>query len=150
MFQKCELYYFEGLYLNEEEITKLGIHKTNGIGLIALLQNVDRVFEMSIDGYCNANKEELQINAMKKNKEYCYIIKNNSLVVLPFKIFYGVKNDKQIIAFWNYENVRDAKLLDIKSKGVGSIIFEMSSSQSMIGEYEGQLRLRKIYNNLHI
>lgn len=150
MYQKCELYAYEGLYLDEEEITKLNIQKTNSIGLVALLQNTNCVFEMNANGYFNANKEMLQVNAMKGNKEICYIMRNGILIVLPFKILYGVKNDKQIIAFWNNEKVRDAKFLDIKRNGVSSIIFEMSSSQPIVDQYEKQLKLRKIYNNLHI
>ena len=151
MFEKCELYYYEGLYLNEEEINKLGINKTNGIGLAALLQNTDKVLEMNVDGYYVADKETLQLSAIREDKEYCYIIKKNILIVLPFKILYGIKNSKQIIAVWYYQNVRDAKFLEInKTASVSSITFEISSSQPMVEQYQEQLKLRKIHNNLRI
>ena len=38
----------------------------------------------------------------------------------------------------------------IKKNGINCIIYEMSKSQSVISEYEKQLKIRKIYNNLHI
>lgn len=150
MFKKCELYYYDGLYLNEEEVKKLYIQKTDGIGLITALQKCISVYTLENGEKKHLDKKMLLNNAMKDNREFCYILKNNILVMLPIKVYYGIKNDYQVLAFWDDENIRDAMFDGVKRNGISILIADMAISSSMIDEYQKQLKLRKTYNSLNI
>lgn len=148
MFNECELYYYEGLYFNEEEINKLNIQKTDCIGLITLLQNYINVCEMNNCEMKQLNKEMLQDSALKDKKEFYFIIRDNNLIILPMKVYYGIKGGHQVLAFWDDKKIRDAKLVDVKKNGIAHIISDMASSQSLIDSYQKQIKMKKVYTYL--
>lgn len=147
MFNECELYYYEGLILDDDDIKELNMEKTNGIGLITLIQNYTNVFGIENGEIIEIDKEKLLNNVIKTEEEFCYIIRNNSLLLPPIKIYYGIKEDR-ILAVWENKQIRDIKLHEIRVTNICTIIEEMSNTDSFIKDFNKQKKLRKKYNSL--
>lgn len=148
MYKECELFYCDGLFLSSDEAKELNIEVADGIGLITLLQKYSNVFGMADGEVVSLDKQVLQNEALKANHMFCYIIKNNSLILPPIKIYYGIKKDNKILALWDSKRIRDIKLSDVKINNIHSIVEDMSSSNSLIEDFSKQLQLRKVYNSL--
>lgn len=149
MFSEYELYCHDSLILDQEDIIKLNIRKTDTIGIIGLIQSCSNLLQIkngevvSVDKYNYLNK----INNSKR--EICYINRGDSLILTPIVILYGIKDDDRILVLYNERNVRDAKLSSLKLENkINSIISDMGDSHSIVEEYNKQKKLRKIYDVL--
>lgn len=148
MFEKCELYYCDGLILTEEQVKDLNIEVTDNIGLIALIQKYNYIFEIKDENLKQADKRKILESVLNNGQKICCIKKENVLVLPPIKIYYGIKQGSQFLAFWDDEKIRDAKLSDIRINGIRSVIEDMTNSQELILEYKKQLKLRKVNDSL--
>lgn len=145
MISKCELYCYNGLFLDDETLEKLSVNKTDGIGILALLNSVNNVVEIS-NGKLNELSKEKFCSIVSLNDEYCYMIKNKSLIMLPITIYYGIKADNQVVAIYNNKNVRDVKYDEVLVKRVYAIIDDMKNSEKIVNMYNKQLMLKKKYD----
>lgn len=148
MLEKCNLYYYEGLYLNEEEIRKLNIRVVDGIQLTAMLSTCAHIYELRECQKNTLDKNAFISSILKESKPICFTIKGNSLVILPMIIHYGIKTDNQLLAFWNDEKVRDAKFIEAKRNGVLDLITDINNSGPIVDEFQKQASLRKVYSSI--
>lgn len=148
MFEKCELYYYDGLYLDEEAMNKINIQITNGIRLVTALQECVNVYELDNYEKRILDRDKLILNVLSSDKRFCFTVCNNDLIILPITIYYGIKSNDQLLAFWDDEKIREAKLASVKAKGIMCLISDINHSVSIVDNYKKQLQLKKAYNSL--
>ena len=148
MVEECELYYYYGLYLNKEDLEKLAINKATGMELLSLMRDYCNVVSLADEGkiLC-VDKNALQANVVF-DKEYCYMIRKDILILPDVTIYYSIKMENRIIAVYESKEVRDAKIKNIKLDDI-FIIQDMHESISIINEFNKQMNLKKTYNTLN-
>jgi len=147
MIEKCELYCYEGIYLDNMSLDKLNIKKINGIGMLSLLQQFSKIVGVSNGDLCELDKNDFQSSLLLSN-QYCYIIKKNTLIILPIVIYYGIKTDNEVSVVYKHENIRDAKFSEVLVKSILFMLDDMKDSEIIVNEINKQLRLKKSYDNL--
>lgn len=150
MFSGCELYSYSGLLLNELELKKLQIYKTDSIGAVTLIQNYSNVSSMELNktiddyDYIPLDKSVFLKQILSSSKEICYRIVKDSVIILPVQIHYGISDGERILALYDEKNIRDAKLSTVvKINKINSIIEDITNSNSLIQTYNKQKELRR-------
>ena len=151
MFKSCELYYCDGLYIDQEMAKSLSLQKTNSIGFLSLLENYDIILSIKNGNVSKADKTMLIKKIQKQlmdDGEICYLVRENSLIVPDITVYYGISDDESILALYDKKRIRDAKLSVVKCYDARNIIDDMSRSNDVLNKYNEQKRLRKIYYGL--
>ena len=137
MISKCELYNYNGLFLDNETLEKLEIIKTTWITILTLLNNVKGAIEI-IDGRIQDLNKDKFCSSISLNNDYFYMIKNNILIVLSIKVYYGIMADKQVVAIYDNQNVRDVKFNEVLIKKVYAIIDDIKNSEKVLNEFNNK------------
>lgn len=152
MFKACEFYYYNELYLDDEALNKLEIKKTNQVGLITLLGQYVKVVGINEEGQVfQYSKNTIQSKIMNSEQEHFYSIRNNTLIIYPIKIYYGIQNVQgKIFAVYDSKRIRDIKLSEANKNSIHVILTDVQDSLEVVENYQKQMRLKKLYNNLEI
>lgn len=148
MFEACEIYYYNGLYLDDEEMNKLHICHATGIELISMLQKYSNVFGLDDGELVDVNKDMLLNNCLTNKEGFFYTDQKGSLVLIPIKFYYGIKQGRQLLALYDNRQIRDIKLSVVSQYDVRRITDDMANSTSRIDDYNKQMKLRKVYSSL--
>lgn len=150
MLSAFEIYQFEGLFIDQEMIDSLNIGSCSNIELLAMMQDYSNVYSISNNKINVVEKQKIQADIMNSGNSFCYISKDSALYLLKVKVFYGIRSMKEIVALYEDKNVRDIKLKNANISGISSICYDISNSQSLVGEINKQKSLRKVYDTLKI
>lgn len=151
MFCSCELYYCDGLYIDQEMAQSLALQKTNNISFLSILGNYDTILSFKNGNIEKADKAKLIKKVQDQildDKEICYLIRDKALIVPDVLIYYGISINNNIIALYDKKSIRDAKLTFVKRYDAGKLVDDMADSNVIINAYDAQKKLQKIYNGL--
>lgn len=147
MIEKCDLYYYDGLYLDDECLNKLNINKADGLKMITLLNSYNKVYILKNDKTIEIDNNLFR-SCVKLASNYYYRISNNSIIIFPLKTYYGISNDKKLSAVYEEFNIRNVKFNEILNNNVLAMIDDIKSSENIVSEYNKQMSLKKTYNIL--
>ena len=152
MFKACEFYYYNELYLDAEVLNKLGIEKTNQVGLITLLSNYAKIMGINDNGdVFQYSKTTIQNKILNSEQEHFYCIRNNMVIIYPIKIYYGIKNNQdKVVAVYDSKRIRNIKLNEVLINSIHVILADIQDSSEIVENYQKQMKLKKLYNNLEI
>lgn len=152
MFKACEFYYYNELYLDDEVLNKLGIEKTNQVGLITLLSNYAKIMGINDNGdVFQYSKTTIQNKILNSEQEHFYCIRNNMVIIYPIKIYYGIKNNQdKVVAVYDSKRIRNIKLNEVLINSIHVILADIQDSSEIVENYQKQMKLKKLYNNLEI
>lgn len=152
MFKSCNVYCYSGLYLDEKMLHDLEIKKISGFDLIFMLQNYPSIYSLGVNQLQKVDKNSLIAVLSKddkKQQEFFYRVKNNSLVIVPIQMYYGISGlNGKLIAYYDDKNIRDAKLALSNSGGIQILAEDIDRERTKISEFNNQYQLRKIYSAL--
>ncbi len=120
MFNKKDFYLYDGFYFDDDIFCQSGISKTTGF----------------VGGPDNSNRE------------FCYTINNNRVILIPAVIYYGIAKSGQLLAYYPSKNVRDIMFNQLINYNINAIISDMCRSKDVIDEYSKHQRLIKSYKSL--
>lgn len=145
MVSKCDLYCYNGLFMNKDDLSELGIIVSNGINVFSLFNDINSVIKLS-NGKLNSIAKEKFYTNVSLSDNYCYMLKNKSLIILPITIYYCIEADNKIVAIYNNENIRNIKYDQVMVDKIQTIIDDMKYSESFVDMYNKQLSLKKKYD----
>lgn len=150
MFKACEFYYYNELYLDSEALSKLEIEKTNQVGLITLLSKYNKIMGINDNGdVFQYNKTTIQSKILDSEQEHFYSIRNDTVIIYPIKVYYGIKNNQdKVVAVYDSKRIRDIKLKEVLINNIHAILDDVQESSKVIENYQKQMKLKKLYNNL--
>ena len=151
MFKACEFYYYEELYLDNEALNKLLIKKIDQVGLITLLGKYSKVMGIHDGEVFQYSKSTIQSKILDPEQEHFYRVKNNTLIIYPIKIYYGIQNNQgKIFAVYDNKRIRDIKLSEANKNSIHVILTDVQDSSLIVESYQKQMKLKKLYNSLEI
>ena len=83
------------------------------------------------------------------NREFCYIVKGNKLILIPIEIYYGIAKSEQLLAYYTNRDIRDVMFNQVMSYNINAIISDMCRSKDKIDEYTKHQKLIKSYKKLN-
>lgn len=150
MFEKCNIYNYKGLYLNEEELEELKIQCSNGIEIIGILKDYQDVYIFMDDEPKEIpikNLYSILSSSEGKYKDYCYRINNGCFILMPsIEVFYGILHEgNNLISCYKDKDQRDKVLFKIRQYGVDdSLIQDMNETRDIVNEFAHQQRLTRM------
>lgn len=152
MFEGCEIYYYNGLFIDKEMFKNFCIQKKDAVGLYLILNNYQNIFMLKDTIPVPIDKNNLleSINLFEQiDKDYFFIEKGKSLLIVPLQVYYGIKSNSGIITMYDNKSVRDAKLISVRKNGLPELFNDISNSSDLIIKYNEQDKLKKVYKFLN-
>ena len=98
-------------------------------------------------------KKDVFFNSIERENCYFFIESENSLLIVPLKVYYGIKNYNGIITLYDNKNIRDAKLELVRKNGLSELFDDIGNKENLVNRYNEQEKVKKIcklldkYNN---
>ena len=152
MFEGFEIYYYNGLFIDKEMFKKYNIQKIDSVGLYPVLNKYQSIFELRND-ISVPIKKDVFFNSIERENCYFFIESENSLLIVPLKVYYGIKNYNGIITLYDNKNIRDAKLELVRKNGLSELFDDIGNKENLVNRYNEQEKVKKIcklldkYNN---
>ena len=149
MLKACELYSHGDLILDEEDITRFNMKKTDVIGIVQLIQEHANLIALKNGEVSILDKDKYIESLMHSKGVIWYISRGKSLILPHVQIHYAILDNEKILAIYNDEHIRDAKLSNaITTNKINLIIEDISTSHQFLKNYNDQKKLRKVYDRL--
>ena len=152
MLNKKDFYLYDGFYFVDEVFYHAGIIRNSGFELMILLQNYKEVYKLENDILLKQDKKkvsDLVGSSDSSNREFCYIVKGNKLILIPIEIYYGIAKSEQLLAYYTNRDIRDVMFNQVMSYNINAIISDMCRSKDKIDEYTKHQKLIKSYKKLN-
>ena len=126
--------------------------KASPISVLSLVNNCNNVLRFK-DGVLTIEKKEIISNELMRlstsKSEMCYMIRNNNLIILDTKTYYGIMSNNNILSLYDNKEIRDVKLQLAKEHGMSVLFEDISSSTQIINDYKKQKRKEVVLNQLN-
>ena len=153
MFKEYDLYYLhsDDIYLDQEKAREILLMKASPISILSLVNSYKNTLRFKDGVPVIENKEAVCNDLMRLStgrSDMCYIIRNNNLIILDAKIYYGIMSNNNIVSLYDNKEIRDAKLQLAKEQGMSVLFEDISSSTQTITDYKKQKRRELVLNQL--
>lgn len=153
MITKSHIYYYEGLFLDEDMMKVLNIQRNTGFELIFKVMSFNSTYILNNGEVKNVDKSDLmQVLGKGKNKdsEHFYYVVDNKFVLLPIKKYYGITcDDGKLFSYYDDETICNAKFSLVLKEGIQVIADDMIGIRDEIIEFNHQKELKRIYKSLN-
>lgn len=153
MFNKKDFYLYEGLYFDQETFNRAKLMKIKGFDLMIFLQDYKDVYKLERGILIKQDKKSVldYIGVSDcRDREFCYLVRNNKLIIFPIEIYYGIENRDGLLAYFSNKDYRDYVFNQVNCIGINvEFINGMTKSKDVIDEYNKQQKLIKTYNDLN-